>query len=183
VLRETPLPLGENDPRAGDTWLTPRLYFYCQRAKGGGGVTGVGPLLGTFGHCWGRCWRVLPVAQRIAKTIARRRVLGFLLSGMRAPLALSVIVSSIARASCVGPLVFEDNFTGPLNTSRWHVQTGVHIHGIYEATNVFTANDSLILQTVACNQTIGGVRYFLSSGAVDTSTSFTQQWGTWEARV
>jgi beta-glucanase (GH16 family) len=102
---------------------------------------------------------------------------------MYSPFVLTVLASSIAIANCVGPLVFEDNFTGPLNLSKWHVQSGVHIHGVYEAANAFTANNSLILRTVACNQTIDGVQYFLSSGAVDTSASFTQQWGTWEARV
>jgi beta-glucanase (GH16 family) len=79
--------------------------------------------------------------------------------------------------------VFEDTFDGPLNASKWHVQEGVHLHGVYTADNAFTANGSLVLRTVARNQTIDGVKYFVASGAVDTSGSLAQQYGAWEARL
>jgi beta-glucanase (GH16 family) len=80
-------------------------------------------------------------------------------------------------------LVFEDTFDGPLNTTRWHIQEGVHLHGVYTSANAFTLNGSLVLRTVAQKQSVGGVAYFVSSGAVDTSASFAQQYGVWEARL
>jgi len=88
-----------------------------------------------------------------------------------------------AAAPSFGALVFEDTFDGPLNTTKWHVQEGVHLHGVYAADNAFTANGSLVLRTVARNQTIDGVRYFVASGAVDTSGSLALQYGAWEARL
>jgi beta-glucanase (GH16 family) len=97
--------------------------------------------------------------------------------------ALLLSVTSAAAAAAFGALVFEDNFDGPLNTSKWRVQEGAHLHGVYTAANAFTANGSLVLQTVAQNQTLNGARYYVSSGAVDTSASLTQQYGAWEARL
>ncbi len=96
---------------------------------------------------------------------------------------LCALAAAAAAAVGSGTLVFEDNFDGPLNTSKWHVQEGVHLHGVYTSANAFTANGSLVLRTVAQNQTIDGVEYYVSSGAVDTSGSLVQQFGAWEARL
>lgn len=89
----------------------------------------------------------------------------------------------LAASRALGPLVFEDTFDGPLNLTKWTVQTGVHLSGVYAADNAFTANGSLVLRTIARNATVGGVRYFVSSGAVDTRASLVMQYGAWEARV
>ena len=95
----------------------------------------------------------------------------------------ATLLSLATAASGIGALVFEDTFDGPLNASKWRVQEGVHLHGVYAAANAFTANGSLVLRTVAQNQSVDGVKYFVSSGAVDTSASLLQRWGAWEARV
>ena len=98
-------------------------------------------------------------------------------------LHFAVLDLSMITGTSRGVLVFEDDFTGPLNTSKWHVQSGAHLHGVYNSSNAYTNNSNLILQTIARNQTIDGVDYFVSSGAVDTTESLLQQYGTWEARL
>ena len=90
---------------------------------------------------------------------------------------------AISASATSGALVFEDTFDGPLNTSKWRVQEGVHLHGVYAPSNAFTSNGTLVLRTVAYNQTLGGVKYYVSSGAVDTSASLAQRFGAWEARL
>ena len=100
-----------------------------------------------------------------------------------AALLATLLCGTLADATVSGPLVFEDTFDGPLNTTKWTIQTGVHLHGVYSAANAFTANGSLVLRTVAQNQTVGDAHFFVSSGAVDTSGSLAQQYGAWEARL
>ena len=45
----------------------------------------------------------------------------------------------------------------------------VHRAGIYEPANVIVQNGTLLLRTVAKNQTVDGVDYYISSGAVNSS--------------
>lgn len=94
-----------------------------------------------------------------------------------------IIIATSTLASAIGTLVFEDTFDGPLNTSKWNVQDGPHGQGVNIPANAFTANGSLVLRTVALNQTIHGVKYTVASSAVDTSQSLVQEFGVWEARL
>ena len=81
-------------------------------------------------------------------------------------------------------LVMAEDFSGStINHSRWRVYTGVHHGGIYELDNVMLRNGSLVLQTVAKNQSVGGTDFFVSSGAVNQSGLLEQRFGRWSARV
>ena len=81
-------------------------------------------------------------------------------------------------------LVMDETFDGPaLNSSRWRALDQVHHGGVYQPSNVILRNGSLVLRTVAQNQTIDGVDYFISSGAVNTSGLLEQRYGRWSARV
>ena len=100
-----------------------------------------------------------------------------------APLAVLCALAACALTDATGTLVFEDTFDGPLNTTKWNVENGPHLHGYNSAANAFTANGSLVLRTVALNQTFHGVKYFVASSAVDTSLSLVQEYGAWEARI
>ena len=81
-------------------------------------------------------------------------------------------------------LVMSENFSGStLNRSRWQVYTGVHHGGIYESDNVVLRNGSLVLRTVAKNQSAGGKEFYVSSGAVNQSGLLEQRYGRWSARV
>ena len=77
-----------------------------------------------------------------------------------------------------------ESFDGPeLNTSRWRALNQVHHGGVYQSSNVLLRNGSLVLRTVAQNQTINDIDYFVSSGAVNTSGLVEQRYGRWSARV
>ena len=77
-----------------------------------------------------------------------------------------------------------EDFSGStLNRSRWQVYTGVHHGGIYELGNVVLRNGSLVLRTVAKNQSVGGTEFYISSGAVNQSRLLEQRYGRWSARV
>jgi beta-glucanase (GH16 family) len=81
-------------------------------------------------------------------------------------------------------LVWEDDFNGPtLNTSLWNVLDQVHRGGVYSRDNVRLENGALVLSTLAKNLTVGGRRYYVTSGAVNTSGHAEQRTGRWEARV
>jgi beta-glucanase (GH16 family) len=85
-------------------------------------------------------------------------------------------------------LLWEDHFDGTeLNTSLWNVLEQVHQGGVYTKENVRVRDGNLVLQTVAQNMTIqqGAVptKFFVSSGAVNTSGLAEQVHGRWEARV
>ena len=81
-------------------------------------------------------------------------------------------------------LVLEDHFDGQtLNQSVWNVLDQVHVGGVYSPDNVFLRNGSLVLRTVARNQSVDGVPYYAASGAVNTSGLFAQRGGRFEARV
>lgn len=84
-------------------------------------------------------------------------------------------------------LVFEDEFDGPLNSSRWNVLEQVHRGGVYTRGNVQVQDGVLVLKTVAQNMTIdqGGVptRFYVSSGAVNSSGLFERRLGRWEVRA
>jgi beta-glucanase (GH16 family) len=81
-------------------------------------------------------------------------------------------------------LVMSEDFSGStLNRSRWQVYTGIHHGGIYESDNVVLRNGSLVLRTVAKNQSVGGKEFYVSSGAVNQSGRLEQRYGRWSARV
>ena len=85
-------------------------------------------------------------------------------------------------------LVWEDHFDGDsLNASRWRVLEQVHRGGVYTKENVQVADGVLTLLTVAQNVTIdqGGqpTKFYVSSGAVNTSGLLEQRHGRWEVRV
>eukprot|EP00038_Savillea_parva_P013279 m.7803 g.7803 ORF g.7803 m.7803 type:complete len:430 (-) comp2480_c0_seq1:186-1475(-) len=81
-------------------------------------------------------------------------------------------------------LVFEDTFDGPsLNTSTWNVLEQVHRGGVYTADNVYVANGNLVMRTVARNMTLPEGKFYVASGAVNTSDLFEQKYGRWEASV
>lgn len=100
-----------------------------------------------------------------------------------AALLCALTAQTAVAGGVIGALVFEDDFDGPLNTSKWHVQDGPHGHGVNTAANAFTSNGSLVLRTVARNQSVQGTQYYVASSAVDTSQSLAQEYGAWEARL
>ena len=85
-------------------------------------------------------------------------------------------------------LVWEDHFDGSaLDTSRWSVLEQVHRGGVYTKGNVRVEDGALVLRTRAENLTIDQdgkpTRFYVSSGAVNTSRTAEQRFGRWEVRV
>jgi hypothetical protein len=76
---------------------------------------------------------------------------------------------------------FRDDFNGSvLNVSKWTVLDQIHRGGVYTPDNVFVKDGALMLRSQAQEVTLGSEQFHVTSGAVNTSDKFEQQYGIFE---
>jgi len=96
-----------------------------------------------------------------------------------------IVLCAWAVVSLGQRLTFYDDFNdATIDPTKWNIRHQyIYWGGLCSKDNAYTDKGSLVLRTIAKNQTISNQPYYVETAFADTSGTFEQLYGKWEMRA